>query len=217
MKKFLLVFFTIFTYHLYAQVTLDQVIIKIDSIGYDTAFIRYTSHLNKPVTIGGVTATYPNGCHYLHTSMDFQGSLTLNPITRDTFIRVGYLGLVTDYIRINALWDTATTPPPPPTPKILLDQFIYDSCFTTKISETRLRIETELFPNPASNYFKVVSKNNSEKIKLIELFNINGKSIKRFKYNSNNTYNTSKLSSGVYFVFIYTTAGRNSHKLIINK
>ena len=67
----------------------------------------------------------------------------------------------------------------------------------------------QIFPNPTSNYFDIISQ---EPILSIELFGISGERIK--KYESKNRIQLSDVSSGVYFVKIVSKKSYWTTKLI---
>ncbi|WP_456438593.1 HYR domain-containing protein [Psychroserpens sp.] len=93
-----------------------------------------------------------------------------------------------------------------------------DSCtFTLTVDEVLSNDEFDLFnafklyPNPASDNFKI----DTEKvIESISVYNIQGKLVKQFLYDLDN-YNISELTSGMYFVKITSGSGLVNKKLII--
>ena len=73
-----------------------------------------------------------------------------------------------------------------------------------------------IFPNPVKENFKI-QLNNNQKIKVIRIFDINGRLVKLMNINlSSNQYNISSLKSGIYFLIIETDELQYQKKLIKN-
>ena len=72
-----------------------------------------------------------------------------------------------------------------------------------------------VYPNPASDYVLISS---DEVIKMIELYDLNGRNIKSLALNSNDyKIDLSVLNNGIYFLKIYTVNNIINKKVILNK
>ena len=78
-------------------------------------------------------------------------------------------------------------------------------------SETITNSNYSIYPNPASNQITIDVLNSN--LKEVTVLNNLGKELFKSK---NNTINTSKLASGIYFISIKTDKGKSTKKLIIN-
>ncbi len=72
------------------------------------------------------------------------------------------------------------------------------------------KYQIDIYPNPATEFFKIKNSNISNE-KLVEIYNIQGKKIKEYKYKQDITYNINDLKKGIYIIKI----GNYSHKLIV--
>ena len=86
---------------------------------------------------------------------------------------------------------------------ILSFQFLNaQSGFNTDQISNKKSIATEIsiFPNPATNYFKISS---SAPIAKVEIYNLIGKKIKIIKNNNSNSFDISSFRNGIYLVRIF--------------
>ncbi|MBK7391369.1 MAG: T9SS type A sorting domain-containing protein [Bacteroidetes bacterium] len=73
----------------------------------------------------------------------------------------------------------------------------------------------QLIPNPAKNYFHIISGNNS--IQQISIFDISGKMVKEIEdYKSGESIDTSNLDAGMYLVKVRNDRYIHTSKLILN-
>ncbi len=92
-----------------------------------------------------------------------------------------------------------------------LNSAVYKNTNTVSISLIEENIS--IFPIPANNFLKIESPNN---IYNLEVFTITGKEILSQNINSQNTtLDIRTLSSGLYFIKIYTTSGEITKKVIV--
>ncbi len=79
--------------------------------------------------------------------------------------------------------------------------------------ENNITKSLSIYPNPASDIVKV---NSEENINYIEILNISGQIVSFENVNTNNAeINISNLSSGVYFIKVYTANDVTTQKLIV--
>ncbi len=88
----------------------------------------------------------------------------------------------------------------------------YESNSTLSIGDISL-IGFKIFPNPTSDYFSLRYDKTQISIKVINLFDMNGKLVKSFK--STDTLNVSGLSSGLYSFYILLTDNTLFQKKVI--
>ncbi|KAA3642588.1 MAG: T9SS C-terminal target domain-containing protein [Bacteroidetes bacterium] len=217
-KQVLLGLFFLVATQVQAQVSFDQVVVKIDSAGNDSVQVRYTSYLGKAFTHRYVIFYNHNyGCVFHQGYMEFKGSLTTSPITYDTTLLIGYRGpdtVVTKYLSLKASWDTASVSFPP-FPKIIMDTYIYDSCQVTRIDKHKQKLTIDIWPNPAKTTVNFRTQNNNP-IESIKIYDLNGKLI-AIHSNPSSQIQVSELPNGIYFVEIKTNQDRKTKKLIINR
>ena len=73
----------------------------------------------------------------------------------------------------------------------------------------------QLIPNPAKNYFYIISGNNSNQ--QISIFDISGKMVKEIRdYKSGERIDTSNLDAGMYLVKVRNDRYIHTSKLILN-
>ena len=196
-----------------SQVTIDQVTLKLDSNGWDTAKVRFTSNYGNVDLIS--SSTFPgqgSSCLNEWVWLVFKGPLDSTSTTIDTSLRIGSFGFLTKYFRLQADLDTSSSPLPP-SPRIPLDTFIYDNCFITSLEETNQHKEVLIYPNPNKGVFRI-SKALSETFELT-VFNLQGKKLKEYKSNQE-SYDISDLAKGVYIISIQSEKERFIKKVIIN-
>jgi len=85
----------------------------------------------------------------------------------------------------------------------------YYSQTCTLSSEAFNVIDVQLFPNPTAEHFQLKT---TEEIKEIKVYSLNGKEV--LKFQNQNTYDVSALSTGIYFVKMETLNGMGIQKLI---
>ncbi|MBP6184233.1 MAG: YHYH protein [Saprospiraceae bacterium] len=91
---------------------------------------------------------------------------------------------------------------------------------TTAIEQTKIEIEFEVYPNPASDQITFLLKSNDfTSVMKGEIYNQNGKLVISGDVNTNRNYafNTSNLEAGVYFLKITTDNKIYSTKFIVTK
>ena len=214
MKRLLILFYflTIFSFCANAQVTLNQVVLKIDSNNWDTAFVNYTSSLGKVDFIGStVFFDHTTNCMNVNSGFAFNSKILGSSISYDTTMVLAYPGYETQYFKLNAYWDTSTSSSPPN--RIILDAFTYDSCTITKIEETNQHKEVLIYPNPNKGVFKLNNTSNSS-IELI-VHSLTGKRLKEYQ-SYQQYYDISDLAKGVYIISIQSEKERFIKKVIIN-
>ena len=72
------------------------------------------------------------------------------------------------------------------------------------------KIDVKIFPNPTINYFKI---SENDKIKKIEVFNLTGRVVKKYKYSKGADYFIGDLPKGIYLVQF----SNSRDKIIITK
>ncbi len=72
-----------------------------------------------------------------------------------------------------------------------------------------------IFPNPASESLKLISKDAAERIREVELFDVNGRMVKQIVVINDATIDVSSLVAGVYTIKIYTDKSVLSDKVIV--
>ena len=178
-----------------AQVTLDRVSIKFDSLGFDSARIEYTSRLGQPNLIQSLIFNN-SGCITHISQMTFRDSLLSPPITFDTTVRIGYFGLITHYYSLEAAWVTGPLFPPPP--RIIMDSFLYDVCSVTGIKEKYKDLELNFYPNPSNNLITFKSTLPIY-INKLQLYDVQGRLIEVASL-QNRVYQCDHLEAGIYFI-----------------
>jgi hypothetical protein len=84
---------------------------------------------------------------------------------------------------------------------------------SSNLSELESKNTIQIYPNPVNNELTITSSNEIEKVVIADL---SGKQVN--KYSVNSIYSTkidvSKLRTGIYFAFIYSTGKSTVHKFI---
>lgn len=84
------------------------------------------------------------------------------------------------------------------------------------INDVNLVKAAQLTPNPSRGEFEVITAKNN-KIHSLEIFDTAGRKVYETTDVKYNKFNVNQLSNGVYMVQVKTTAGTETHKLIIKK
>lgn len=83
--------------------------------------------------------------------------------------------------------------------------------YVVKIDLTK-KIKVQVIPNPAHDYITITGANNFKQIQLLDAA---GKAVRQFANNSNNIFNVTGLSKGVYLLQLINTTERETLKIII--
>ncbi len=89
--------------------------------------------------------------------------------------------------------------------------------FTSSLREDLLKPEDiNLVPNPTSHTFRLITKSDL-KIKSLQLFDLQGRSIQNWTDNFSEEFDLSSFSNGIYHVRIYTAQGAIHKKIVLIK
>ena len=95
-----------------------------------------------------------------------------------------------------------------------IDSIVFSSSATLSLEDTVFSNSISIYPNPASNFINITSRNTILKV---QIFDITGKKVSDFKNFKSNTLDVSSLTSGIYLMKIADNNNNNSTKKIIIK
>jgi len=85
--------------------------------------------------------------------------------------------------------------------------------FTTTLSNTNFdKVELTIYPNPTSNLLHIETKQTD--VTAVEIFDLQGKSVKQVSLVNETNINVSDLANGMYFIKIATANGQVTRKFV---
>lgn len=96
-------------------------------------------------------------------------------------------------------------------PGIKIEDAVFDNNGATlSVRDSELENQITIYPNPTSNYIKILTTN---KIKSVEIFDISGKKVKHVL--NSNEISVNQIQAGIYIVKVFTDKGKVTKKIVI--
>lgn len=137
-------------------------------------------------------------------SLDFRN---INASNMDSINTINNPDLTCIYVDDVASFENAVFAAIDPTTSFVVNEA---ACNSLSVESLNLNLGINIFPNPASGYFKIDARVNK-----VTVYNNLGRVVETFVEQS--VYNTSNLVAGIYFIFIETDKGNSIKKLSIKK